>query len=457
MAEPLVDVSIARNTSIPKVTGFNTMIFVGRHRWFPERVREYTSKEALAADMPTDSNEYIAGNLAFSQEGAPGSILIGRRESDATLTPSTTTADATVAFTITVNDGDSALVSYTVGAGETEQDICTALKGVIDADASIAAHVTATVTGTGAAAVLDIEATTTSDVFYLTNLSNLTYAFTSLETAADLVAAITLEDSSWYAIASDDHTETFVLGMAAALEGTERLYFVSSQEIGAISSYSEASTDVLAKLVQANYFNTVPVWHHEADTNFIEVGYFAISGRYTPGTVTWVNLPIAGITAARNPSTGNLLSSTERGNLDDRNASYLLLNVLGTYTLEGGRVSGGGSGNGEWLDNMRFPHYWAARLREGVGAVMLNQRGRKLGGDNGISKIHGACNTVSDRELTTPTESRGLDSYRFTFKRNKDLTPAERASRVCTGTFVGYLTGAFHKAKIEGIVTYAGL
>lgn len=454
MADPIVQVNISRNTTGVKRLGFNTMLFIGTHRWFPERVRTYTSKDEVAEDVPLDSEEYIAASIAFAQSPSPGQFKIGRREADATFTPTEVVENKVFKFTITVNDGDYADVSYTAGAAETAQTVCDAFVTAIEGDAAVAQHVTVATVGTGASAVLTISATTATDVFSITNIEEFTYSFTSSETAAEVRTACSAEDDDWYSLATNDHTETFVLAMATEMEGLDRTYWVSTQQSGSISnSYSATETDIIAQLKQGNYDNTNAYWDEEADTTFPEVGYFHMSGPYTPGTVTWVNLPITTQTVAKNPTTGNPLSATERKNLDDRNCSYM----VNDKRLDVNIVEGGKCASGEWIDIIRFVHYWKAKLEEAIGIVMVNQKGRKLGGDPGINKVWSACNTISDTMLTDDKVARGLDSYKFTFPRNSQITPSDRASRILTGTFVGYLTGAFHKVKIEGIVTYAGL
>lgn len=453
MGEPLVRADITLNTTAPKISGFTDLIFIGSHRWFPERVRIYTSKDALAEDMPTTSNEYIAGSLAFSQKRPPDKIYIGRREADATLTPLNVAEGTVYTFTITVNDGDSALAQITATAGQTAENIATAAKAVIDGDANVAAHVTATVVGTGAAATLEIVATASGDVFSLTAIDNWGFEFSSTETAAEVKAAVAAENNNWYCVTTDDHSETFVTAMAAAVAGERKAYFVGLQEKTSISTaYSEAATDIAAKLRQLGYLNTAVYWHHEADTKFPETGYFASSGGYTPGEVTWINYPIIGIDVAKNPDTGLELSETEQLNLINRYASYSAINNLGTNTVFGGKTA-----SGNWIDEIRFSHYWPAKIEEGVGILILNQQGTKLGGDKGIAAVKSACDTVSERLVTTSTKARGLDYFKFTFPRNKDIPPADRASRVLRGTYYGEMTGAFGTVRLEGIVTYAGL
>lgn len=456
MALPIVQVDISRNTAGVVRVGFNTMIFIGTHRWFPERNREYNSLDAVAEDMPTSSEEYAAALQAFGQDPKPSKFRIGRREADAVLTPTTTTEGDVVSFTLTVNDGDSMLVSYAVGAGETEEDICTAAKTAIDANAEVSAHVTVTVVGTGAAATLSIVATLATDVFSLSSITDWDVSYTTTETAAEVYTAISNETSDFYAVASNDHTEAFVTAMAPVVQADGKMYLFSTQETTSFSTtYSVASTDVIAKVLQGNYSRTKAYWVDDADTTFPEVGYWHMSGYVTPGEASWENLPIAGQHVARNPATGNALTATEKANLDARHAAYMEIEQsTGNAVVRGSKMS---DTAGTWLDIIRFTDYWEAKLKEAVGIIMINQKGRVLGGDMDIIRIQTACETASQKLVTDDQTTRGLQSYKFTFPRSRDVLPADQADRVLVGTFVGYLTYKFYTVKLTGNVTYQGL
>ena len=62
----LVTTNISLETNAVSTAGFGTPIFIGAHNWFPERVRSYGSLTEASADLPTDSDEYIALQGFFS-------------------------------------------------------------------------------------------------------------------------------------------------------------------------------------------------------------------------------------------------------------------------------------------------------------------------------------------------------------------------------------------------------
>lgn len=450
---PIVQVAISLQTSGVSRAGFGTPLFIGAHRWFSERVRTYSSISAAEDDIPTDSEEYQALLRAFQQSPSPTQVKIGRREADVTLTPQNVAENTVYTVNVGVNDGDSIAVTYTQGAGETAEDVVDAIKAAIDGDAQVAAHVTTTKNGTGASTTLTIEATLATDYFVISNLSNLGYEYSSTEVAADVLVAIEEEDSDFYGVSAHDHTSTFVLAMAAAVEARDKLYFVSTQEAASLTAYNEdTSTDIGAELRNGNYLNTIWFFHHEADTVFPEVAYFSYNAPYDPGKVVWVNNQINGLSVSRNPTTNKVLTLTEQNYINDRYGSWIVRDQ-GVDITRGGKTS-----KGEWIDVVRSKHFWKARLTEGLKNLLINQQGSKIGYNNaGIARILSKCNSVSDLLLSTDEVPNALDSYEFNFPRAENVSFEDKQSRILRGTFKGYLTGAVVEIAITGVLTYEGL
>lgn len=451
---PLVTVEISLQTTGVARADFGTLIFIGSHRWFSERVRTYASLTSAVEDGIDDaSDEYQALLRAFQQSPAPRQVKIGRREADVTLTPTDTTQGVEYTISVGVNDGDSVDVTYTVGAAETEENIVDAIKAAIDGDANVAAHVTTTKNGTGASTTLTIDATTASDYFVLSGISsNLSYAYSSTETAADLITAIDIEDSGYYCVTAHDHTPAFIEAMADVIEAQERMYFVSVGTVDTLSAYSLASTDILAVLKQNNYLNTAGMFYHDADTDFPEVARYAYQATYTPGDVTWTNNQINGLGVSRHPTTGLPLTLTQQNYVNDRNASWITT-ALGVTITRGGNVAGGKN-----IETIRVKHYWIARLREGVTALLVNQQGSKLGySRHGIGRLDNVVSAVSDALLTTDTRSRALDEYKFSFPRPEDVPEADKIAGVLNVPFYGVLTGAIEEVVFTGTLSFTGL
>ena len=78
----IVNVQITRDTQAVSEAGFGLLMILGTHKRFNDRIRFYSSIQAVGNDfIPTDL-EYIAAQEAFSQTLSPEQIAIGRRTVD---------------------------------------------------------------------------------------------------------------------------------------------------------------------------------------------------------------------------------------------------------------------------------------------------------------------------------------------------------------------------------------
>lgn len=446
MATPISTVNISLRTSQVSRQGFGTPIFISSHRAFQERVRTYKSLTAVAEDFNATDAAYIAAQSFFGNTPSVPEIKIGRREADAVLTP-TDVADGSVhSITVTVNDGDAVTATFTADGVSTAETVVDALKAAIDGDAAVAAHTTTTKNGTGASATLTIAATTSADVFALTAAGNISQGFTTTEVAGDVFTSCVAEDKNFYFVTADDHSDTFVMAMAAAVQATERTYFVSNQSADAIgNAYSVSETDTLAKLKQGAYSQTASFWSETADTTYPECNYVGVNAPYSPDTnaVVWAQVELAGVPVAKN-GLGNALTDTQQKNLDDRNVSYV------RETAAGNRVEGGKMASGAWVDDIRTQHNMTARVREGQVALLANQKGSKVQGNQvGLALIASAIT----KELNPFVNSGAISSFKVDTSNATIDTGTRTASNI---EFQATLTGAIIRVVIDGALTNEG-
>lgn len=430
--------------------GFGVVMFIGAHRWFSERVRSYTELPAPADGIPTSSQEYAALTAAFQQTPSPSLVKIGRREADSVLAPTGVANGSVYTVDVSVNDGDTVAVSFVAGVSDTEEDVVDAIKLAIDSDVNVAAHVTTTKNGTGAATTLTISATLAADFFVLSNeTANLTISYTTTETAADVIQNISAVDPDFYFVTAHDHSEAFVLAMAAVVEALDKIYFSSNQDASGLAAPAIPATSTVGKVFESNYLRSVTMWNHEADEKFTEVSFASYNAPFDPGKVTWSALTPNGVQASRHPTTGLILSSTEQQNLAAKNCNFLQLEGGKTITRQG-LVAGG-----ENIDVIRFRDFLTARINEGMQNLLTNQQGQKLPmNDDGIASVTATVETILARYVSTEAVPNGLDSFKVTFPKAKDISAEDRAAGILNGTFVGFLTGAVKVIKIDGKLTF---
>lgn len=87
----LIQISITRQTQSVSRAGFETPLILGGAGTFAERVRTYTSLNAVEEDFESTDNEYIMASKVFAQNNPPTFVKIGRSDiggDDVTITDS---------------------------------------------------------------------------------------------------------------------------------------------------------------------------------------------------------------------------------------------------------------------------------------------------------------------------------------------------------------------------------
>lgn len=447
----IVSIEISLQTATVSRAGFGTTIFITNEQNFPERVRAYNSIDAVGEDFSTTDKAYIAANGAFSQIPPPDVVKIGKQfNTTATITPLNVVENTAYNITVTVNDGDSVTASYTALLADTEEDVANSIVADINADGDVAAHITASVVGVGAAAVIEIvPVAPATDTYALSSLQNFDVDYVSAETAATVLQAIRDVDDDFYFVTAHDHTQTFVTEMGLAVEAMDKIYFVAVQDTDVLQTLATPATDTLGILADNNLFRSSGWYHHQADERFPETIFTSILSTATPGTKVLGNNRVAGIGNSLN-ALGNPLTATEKSNLNDRFANWV--------TTEGGidiTIPGKVAAN-EWVDIIRDRDFYKARLCEGLQTKLINSP--KIPYTNsGINEIRSVFNSVSDRLVTTPGAPNVLQEenpYTSNFPSRSDVPFADISNRILRASFIGYLAGAIQIVELEGVLTY---
>lgn len=443
--QKIATVSIGLQTSGVSRASFGIPMFISDHFWFTERSRSYTDLEGVAADVPTDSDAYAAAVQAFSQTEDPAIFKLGRREADdITFTPEPATA-AGQEYKISVKGTDGVTVDasfVTTTGSETATTIT----------ADLAADLDGVVTGV---TVVDNLGTITlskagTDDFAVTAVERHTYVTTTTESAADMMNAITAEDDDFYFVTCNDHSDAFIMALAADIEARIKQYFVSVQDVANLAAYSDVATFTMAKVKQGNYFRTSVWFHQEANTVFPEVQYVVVAAPADPGKKIWGNNRVAGLTVSKNTTTGLVLSTTEKGNITDSNGNFTE-NVGGLTITRRGMV-----GAGEWIDVIRNRDFLEARITEAYQNLLINKPVVPYT-DAGISTVRSTLTQVLDRYVETDTQPNILEAgkpYTISFKNRIDTDVADVTAREFNGDFVAYLSGAIQIIKITGSLQY---
>lgn len=449
---PSVQSSILLQTTSVTAANLGSTLFASANNFFSERVRGYSSFDEVRSDpaIPTESNAYAALRLFFSAPSAAVPVYLGRREvSLSTYTPDPDLAGLVRTYTLTVATGSNSVVaSYTSDALDTAEDICTALKTAIDAGS---VDITATVVGTGSAAVLTL-ADSSTDNQVVTGIENLEVSFDTTESAADLLNAIfdeAVED--FYYFTCEDKTQSFILDMAAEIQATAssdypKQYHVSVAEEDSLVALPDPAVDTLGKLLEFGYDRTAGRWHDDAETLFPEVFAPAYLGRFEPlQGRNWKFIIPNGIPAAADLVTGKQLTTAQQGYIADRNASW--------YGVERGVTfnHGGKMASGNWIDNILLGDRINDLVETNLLSLLLNSPTGSVKMDT-AGKARVAA--VIDGILTRAVNAGGLVGYEPT--QVPDTVPfADQADRILQDvTFTGYLNANINFIVVNGVLTY---
>lgn len=447
-----VDSSIRRATTASTEANLTNSIFAAAHAYTKNRVTNFSSWEEAKLLIPSTSPTYAAMRTAFQQSNVPTPVYLARRQVDSmTLTP-TTVVDSTnyglVIHVVTVATGEEVanIISVTSGTDATAEDIATSLRGDIGAVDNIS---TGAADSTGSVTV-------TADAnydFYISDLTRLTDTYATTESAADLLTAIQRENNTgWYFMTAEDHTEDFVLAMAAEIEATgsgvhPKMYGVSVADQSYLATLSDPATTILGKLVEGGYTRTFGIWNHLADSTFVELAATCYNGSFDAGTTTWKYMPnMRGVQVVSDPITGVDLQDTAQGYIADHNASW--------WAEEHGVAfqHGGTTASGEWIDVIRTVDFLNDRIETRVQDFLINEaaNGKVSFSEPDIRALLGVIEGVLSRATTAEI----LTGY-VKPSINGDITFTQQANRILDNVeWVGYLAGAIHFVVVNGTLTY---
>ncbi len=389
----LTNIDIALTDVGVTAQGFGTPLFASSHRYFPERVRAYTSLQSASEDLPTNSNAYKAVQGFFSVTPAPAVVKVGRREADLELSVASGATGASLVFHAS-DAGTPYSVVINITGEVDESAVATAIAAAIEGDTDVGGLVVASATG----GTVSIDVAGAGSEFWVANLSKeLSEVYNTTETASDLITALSDEDNDYYFFTCEDHSDTFVQAASAEIEARLKMYFTSIQLSNTLTAYNEgAATDLGGIIKDSGRDRTKVFFHHNADTVFPECIHIAGNATFDAGSVLWANIALP-LSVSQDPVTGKALSATQKGYLEDRNISYMERGagngvVTSTAILRNNKVP-----SGNWISTIRGRDNMQVDLTAGMLSLLTAQRGTKLPyTDEGIDLIKSSVRNVLD-------------------------------------------------------------
>ncbi len=270
------------------------------------------------------------------------------------------------------------------------------------------------------------------------------------ETITEAYSAIRADDNDFYFVTAETHTTSEILELATAVEASIGLYFFSYGEADALTVFDEGtSTDALALVKEGNFLRTKGFFHHEADTSFPECDFIAYNATYLAGSVSWANLQLS-VPASQDPDTGKPLSTTQKGYLEDRDATYTE-RVFGQTIITRNSLTASGVHN---IDTIHGADALQEDLNVALAGLLLRQKGGKLPYTNtGITQIYNVVDNVLNIYSSNPRNYLN-NNYVLDFKMANQVPVADKEARVYrSGTFRAELQGAIEGVSVSGTVT----
>jgi len=426
-------VNISLQDSGVSADGFGIPIFISSSRYFKERVRAYSNIGDVSEDIPLNSPTYAALEQAFSTSPSPSVIKLGRREADLTLTVTSGSQKASLVFV--ASDGvDTHTLNINITGSADSEAVATAIAAAIEGDANIGPLVDTLVAGS----TVVITEASASDTYFIKSLSSeLKDTYVSAESAAEVLQAVEDADSDFYFVTAEDHTEAFVLGMSDAVEARKKQYFVSLSRVSVLSTYvSGAATDTFGKIKDNGESRTVPLFSDQAETTFPELYYASLNSVYPAGSVSWTNLKVS-LPLSKSLSTGNSLTTTEKGFLASRNVSFVS-NIGGNNVLRGGRTA-----SGSRIDAIHGRDNLESDLEVAYNSLLINQQGGKIPYTNsGITQLANTCKNTLSRYVVRGFINAGFEKFVIFPSVDKVSLADKEAGIYQSGTFKAELTGS---------------
>lgn len=439
----IVNVSITTTSAPVERAGFGVPLVLAADApgGFTERVRFYTS----AADMITDgfttsSGTYMMVSRCFEQNPKLPRVAVGRLALPPTqqfeFTP---VVSNSTTYKFSIDDHD---LSVTSDGSATAAEITSAMKTAVDA---LGLAVTTSQQNANATfrVVANVAGAFHSMKAYDVSLFKVVQNHADPGVATDL-AAIALEDSSWYAILCPFNSKAMATAIATWAESNTKLFIAQTQDSETITlnqstDNNSGSPTTFAETVHNSARFRTTVIYHPKTRAFADAAWAGACLPLNPGSETWAYKTLSGVDAVT-------LTSTQRTNALAKMANTYTT-IAGLNCTEQGKVAGN-----EYIDVIRFRDWLSANLQADIFAVIKGASKIPFT-DRGISAIKAAILA----RLQLGVDAGGLASDPapvVTVPKAVDVSSADKTARSLTGVkFDAVLSGAIQATTLTGQIS----
>lgn len=402
-----------------------------------ERVRTYSTIDAVGNDFATTTPEYKAAARFFAQSPRVRQVKIGRAALPATqqfeLTPLVANSYAYTFYV--VKSGTLTAVTYTSDGSATAAEITGGLKTAFDL-----LGLAMTSSQQSGNTVLRLVANTAGTWFDLkSNDPNLPIVQNHADpgVATDL-AAIKVEDDTWYALVTLMNSKAVIDAAASWCETAKKLYVAQTQDSACRDTALSGTDDVMESTKNSAYKHT-SVWYSVQTSDFLDAGILGVVLPYDPGSWTAAFKEIAGVPAGA-------YTATQRTNITGKNGNFYEPTAGTNIAWEGK------SAQGQFIDITQSVDWLEARLAESVFEKLINAPKIPYTA-KGIAVIEGAVRQVLKQASLPPMEMIDPD-FEVIVPNIADVPSADKTTRTLNNVeFNATLTGAIHKVNLQGTIS----
>ncbi len=344
--DDIINVVIDRQTTAITAAGFGLPLFLGLHKGFTQRYKEYGSLSEVGVDFATSSNEYIAAQRFFGQEISVRKIAIGRR--DSTIVTYTPTAENSATYSVTLN---GTLFSFISDVSATATEIVTGLIAAINAGAE---PVTASGTTT-----LVLTADVGGVPFSVKASNNLVPVYATTETFTEGLDAVQLESNDFYAVVSHSQVKADVLEVAAWVEANAKMYGTSTSDTTVINTTLSADTTSVAKALNTLGYNRTFGFYSAEAAKYPEAAMFGGELSREAGKATWKFKQLVGIAVDN-------LTSAQQSNAKAKKWNTYVPRAGVNMTQEGWMSSG------VFIDEIRDVDKFKSDIQTSLYSTLIN-------------------------------------------------------------------------------------
>lgn len=229
--QEIIDVQITRDTRTVSQAGFGTLLILGTHKEFNERLKFYSNLTEVAEDFDSSTLEYIASRDTFAQSPRPTRLAIGRRTAD-NAEIKVETAMEPFSYTVTINGTDFTLSDSTPTVQESTVELDADLVTSNDIDVSVNGSALTTIP---------------FDTDHITTMNNIAAA---IQSEPNIASVVVTGDNDRILQVTSDPNEAGIIDSFVVTNGASQANATITNELQDVSP--ETIADSLVTLINAD-------------------------------------------------------------------------------------------------------------------------------------------------------------------------------------------------------------